>query len=212
MQAVLVAAWMLSGAAIALIMVRRGHSPILWWFLIPCGPLLALLALNAKDEEGSFKPTSVREGAAGPGSLHVLVGVDGKDSALSACRQVVDELGPALGRITLAAVLNYDVGQVQDVEVNVHAAELWLDEAAQVTVGEGGPDPSAVVLVGNTVNKLAEWAKDNDVDLIVVAGRSHSSAHHAIVGGVAHGLMVEAGCPVMVVTQASQPRGTSPGG
>lgn len=204
MQALLVIAWMLSGAAIALVMVRRGHSPFLWWILVPCGPLLVLLALSATDEEVDVSETTVREGGRGPGALDVLVGVDGHDGALHACRTLIDEMGPSLGRITLAVVLDYDVGQVEEREVRIRQAALWLNEAADAIVAEGGPDPRAVVLIGKPADELVEFARVHARDLIVVADHSHRMPRHLAAGRVTHGVMAGADCPVLIVPALSR--------
>ena len=196
---------MLAGAIIALAMVRRGHSPVLWWILIPCGPLLVLLALNARDEEAAFEPTVVHEGTPGSGPLRVLIGIDGNDGAIRASQAAVDELGPLMGMTTIVAVLDYDIGQVQDVALRIQQAKHWLSTAARALSSAGGPDPTAVVLVGNVIHEIARWAGSNDVDLIVLSSHSHPLAQRLAAGSVTSGVLADPPCPVLVVPPTSAP-------
>jgi nucleotide-binding universal stress UspA family protein len=202
MLVAIVIVWYLCGAAIALAMVRRGHSPFLWWILIPFGPLLGLVALSARDEEAGFRPVVSHAGAVGTGSLHALVGIDGKSVADDAVIHALPRLGPLLGRLTFATVLDYDIGQLQEADLRIEEAEILLEQAATRARAAGLVSPQTVVLVGDPVEELCTWADGDGVDVLVVANHSHGRPMHAVAGSVARGLLSSAPCPVVVVPVA----------
>jgi hypothetical protein len=108
--AVLGMAWGLMGVSTALVLGRRGHHPIMWLVLASVlGPLVLPLAVSAprQDRPGLGRQPSVRQ--PGPGGVDVLVRIDGSEAAVDALRSVIGILGDRLGRLTLAAVVDYDV-------------------------------------------------------------------------------------------------------
>jgi universal stress protein A len=58
---------------------------------------------------------------------------------------------------------------------------------------------STAVLVGPPPAKLVEYAKQNDIDLIVLPAFGHSGAEYALIGGVTEKLVRNAPCSVLVL-------------
>lgn len=198
MELLAIAVWILIGAAIAIPMVRRGHSPVLWWVLTFFGPLAGIIALVSRHEEGESETVEVRRGWTGPGDLDVLIGVAGTEACLDACRSVVHLLRGQIGTLTVATTIGYDTDSTSE-EVQRLDAEQALTAARRAIVEHGGPEPDAVVLVGSAADQLDAWARDHHTDLIAVASRSHSAVSHLFLGSVARGLTTGSACPVLVV-------------
>ena len=58
---------------------------------------------------------------------------------------------------------------------------------------------STAVLVGPPAAKLVEYAKQNDIDLIVLPAFGHSGSEYALIGGVTEKLVRNAPCSVLVL-------------
>lgn len=200
--AIVVAIWLLCGCAVGMWMVRRGHSPWLWLILVSLGPLSLLFALSAKDEEEQFDPRITAEGATRPAPIHVLAGIDGSQSSIDAITTAVRLFGSTVGRVTLAAVLDFEASDAHPLEDVTQVADGWLVDAARAVVRTGGPEPDRVVLVGDPAHELVEWAETHDIDTIVVASSSHWVTRHLIAGRVPHRLLDEASAPVVVMPSA----------
>ncbi|MDZ7733349.1 MAG: universal stress protein [Acidimicrobiia bacterium] len=112
---VAVVVWLLCGAGIALVIARLGHAPRLWFGLAFLGPLLALLALSQHTDDGAaVDARTLSTGEPGAGHADVLVGIDGSPESRAAVDEVVGLLGPALGRLVLAAVIDVETVQYPD--------------------------------------------------------------------------------------------------
>ncbi|MFC1554508.1 universal stress protein, partial [candidate division KSB1 bacterium] len=57
----------------------------------------------------------------------------------------------------------------------------------------------ANILTGKPSNKIVEYAKNNNVDLIVIGGRGHGKADEHLLGSTADRVIRKAQCPVLVV-------------
>jgi nucleotide-binding universal stress UspA family protein len=58
---------------------------------------------------------------------------------------------------------------------------------------------TTAVLLGPPPAKLVEYAKQNDIDLIVLPAFGHSGAEYALIGGVTEKLVRNAPCSVLVL-------------
>lgn len=195
--AIAVVVWVAIGLVIALVMIRKGHSPAIWLSLSPYGPLAGLLALSAADTERSALPEVRSTGTPGPGSLDVVIGVDGSAEAAGAVDGVLRLFGSQLGRLALAYVVDYDVHQLPGKALpNERAAEI-LDEAAASVTAAGGPVPTTVVLTGQPAETLIGYAGSEGYTL-VAAGRRGSGASKHIIGSAASRLSSHTGLPVIL--------------
>lgn len=177
------AAWLLVGIVCSAVMARRGHDPWSWGALgAVLGPLVVPLALGASrreaGERGIVRATA--PGTPGGGPIGVLAGLDGSPEALAAAVGAVSLLGPRLGTLTLATVVDYDTAGTRHQD-----AARMLDEAAAAIAGV---EPATVVLVGKPANELLEYATSHDVDVVTVGARGRGLSR-AVLGSTASALV-----------------------
>src|SRR5581483_7199947 len=104
-------AWLSIGLTLSLVMGRRGHDAFSWLILGTLfGPLGAIFAVEARDQERVRPEMVAHRESSGPGPIDVLVGLDGSPESRAALQAAVALLGPRLGRLTLATVVPYDSG------------------------------------------------------------------------------------------------------
>lgn len=163
-------AWVATGLVTAYVLRRRGHDmrPTAALGLV-LGPLFIPLARGIVREREALAPARVLSGGRrSRGSVDVVVGLLGPGERVGDVRPVLDLLGDCLGRVTVAAAVDYESAASDDwcgaklravVELEVAAALLadrW--EAATVLV-PGRPDRASV-----------RYASDTGHDLVVLAG------------------------------------------
>ena len=75
------------------------------------------------------------------------------------------------------------------------------EELARLKMDELGDSDkvTTAVIVGPPAAKLVEYAKQNDIDLIVLPAFGHSGAEYALIGGVTEKLVRNAPCSVLVL-------------
>lgn len=202
-------AWLVIGAICSFVMARRGHDAWSWAALGALfGPLVVPLALAAtkRDRETAPVVAVVHEGRQGAGSVVALVGVDGSPDAEAAACNTVRLLGPRLGRVILATVLDYDAAREGDAgKVYVEEAARMLDDAASIFCGL---DPDQVVLTGRPADALVEYAREQAVDVLAVGARGRGLST-ALLGSVAARAVRQHDVPVLVAGRpkvADEPR------
>jgi nucleotide-binding universal stress UspA family protein len=167
----------------------------MWLVLaIVFGPLVLPLAVRAlhHDRPGLLRRLST--GHPGPGSVDVLVGIDGSEAAVDALRSVIDILGDRLGRLTLAAVVDYDVAMGSGLAEERDRAETQLRRAAGVI----GLVPGTIVLSGRPAEALRKHAVEEGYELMAV-GRRGGGASRTLLGSVAAELARGGDVPVLIV-------------
>jgi nucleotide-binding universal stress UspA family protein len=182
--------WLLSGLAAALVMGRRGYDPWSWGVLGALfGPAVVPLAIGWHHRHGRAHDERVLHvGAAGPGEIAVLVGIDGSAEALVATDAAVGLLGDRLASLTLATVVDLDAAAAMHQPEGVvfeRCAQSLLDAAAARVVGAY---PTTVVLTGRPADALVGYARRHDVDLVAIGARGRGLSE-AIVGSVAEQLV-----------------------
>jgi nucleotide-binding universal stress UspA family protein len=192
---IVVLVWALLGVSMAVVMGRRGHQPFMWLVLgIVLGPLVLPLAASAirHDEPGLFERLSL--GRAGTGSVDVLVGIDGSVEAEQALRKGVGLFGWRLGRLTLAAVLDYDVAAGTFLAEDSQKAQRDLVRTAKAA----SPRPETVVLSGRPAEALRKYEVEQAYDVIVLGRKGHG-ANRVLLGSVASELARGDEVPVLIV-------------
>jgi nucleotide-binding universal stress UspA family protein len=195
--AVFVGVWVSVGLGCAFVMWRRGHHLLVWSALgIVFGPLVIPLAVESARDERRVSPV-VEAGSHGAGSVDVLIGVDGSAEARAAMCWALELFAGRLGRIALAAVLDYDTfgSSVRWNERDEAARELERD--ASEIARRGAPRPATVLLAGSPAEALRSYAAGAAFDLIVV-GRHGHGASRALLGSVASRLARESSLPVLL--------------
>lgn len=62
-----------------------------------------------------------------------------------------------------------------------------------------GLDAHSLVIQGPIIEKIADEAKRLNAAYIVIGSHGHGAMYHLVVGGVGHGILSRATCPVVVV-------------
>lgn len=192
---VVVLAWALFGVSTALLMGRRGHQPFMWLVLaIVFGPLVVPLAANAlrHHRRGLLQRLSV--GHAGTGTVDVLGGIDGSSESDQAIVSAIRMLGSRLGRVTLAAVVDYDIAADSSMAEEKDRARTEIARAASAS----GLEPETILLAGRPAEALRKHAVEEGYELIVV-GRRGRGASRVLIGSVASELARGGEVPVLVV-------------
>ena len=181
---------------------RRGHDPWTWGVAgTILGPLVLPLVLgwhwrDQRDEERLLRAATPPL-AAGP--IAVLAGVDGSPESVAAVRAAVDVLGPRLGSLTLATVLDLDATDAMNshgpgATVFEQRAQKLLDDAA-ARVAKCGP--TTVILSGRPADTLSSYAHRHNTDLIAVGARGKGLSEAAL-GSVAEQLVRQPDVLVLV--------------
>ena len=129
----------------------------------------------------------------------MLVGVDGSPESAAAVRATVDVLGPRLGSLTLATVLDLDTMEAIHTRtagqsVFEQQARTLLDEAAAPVAANG---PATVILSGRPTDALLGYAQRHHVDLVSVGARGKGLSEAAL-GSVAQELVRQPDVLVLV--------------
>jgi len=81
-------------------------------------------------------------------------------------------------------------------------AQQWFDNIKEKINMDNNNiqlQPDVVVTATSIVSAIVEYAKNKDVDLIVIGTRGRSGFKKLLLGSVASGVVTNAACPVMVV-------------
>lgn len=191
--------WALIGVTASIVMGRRGHNWFTWLLLgALLGPLvvpLGLQTVRAERRDPRVKDRLLREGSPGPGTVDILVGIDGSVQSAAALRAALDLFAERISRLTLAGVIDYDSAiSSRPWDTEQLATEQLERSAATVDVVQ----PSTVLLVGIPAAALVKHAVAEGYGLLVVGRRGHG-ATKALLGSTAMRLAHEAGIPILVV-------------
>jgi nucleotide-binding universal stress UspA family protein len=190
------------GLTTGIVMGRRGRDPWTWGIVgTLLGPLVIPLVIGShrrdpRDEERPVRAAATPE-VAGP--VSVLVGVDGSPESAAAVRAAVEILGPRLGPLTLATVLDLDAMEAIHTRtagqsVFEQQARTLLDEAAVPVTASG---PATVILSGRPADALLGYAQRHHVDLVAVGARGKGLSEAAL-GSVAEALVRQPDVLVLV--------------
>lgn len=163
------------------------------------GPLAIPVAISSIRREQAATPRLIGTGAAGPGPVDVLVGVDGSPEATAALRTVAGLLGGRLGRLTVAAVLDFDTAE-SDMQWNERERALAeLTRAADELEATLGRRPETRLLAGAPAEALGQFAADEGFELLAVGSRGWGLSK-LMLGSVAARLAEGSTVPVLIVS------------
>lgn len=137
----------------------------------------------------------------------ILVPVDGSDGALRGVRYAAG-LAKAVGAsVTLLyvydsteiAALGIMVAEVDDVAAIENQARRAALDSAGTEMGGVSYPPKKATLVGNPAEQIVTYAKDHNIDLIVMGNRGRSQFGALLLGGVSDKVVHHAHCPVLIV-------------
>ncbi len=192
--------WLAIGVVASLVMGRRGHEPATWGVLgAALGPLVIPLAVDSIRREHAPAEGMVRSVESHLGPVDVLVGIDGSLDARQALQRVIELLGSRIGRLTLAAVLDFDTADSPVQWEDRRVSEQNLGEATTDAVALGAARVGQVVLAGRPADALERHAIEDGYDLVAIGCRGHGASKVAF-GSVAVRLARSAEVPVFVVS------------
>lgn len=138
---------------------------------------------------------------------HVLVGYDGSPPSEAALDHAVEEHPDAA--ITVLSVIN-PLSAGYNAEVPIPSgAERWFRNAkaeaesrlaeAEDRAAAAGVDVETTVGVGRPERAIVEYAREHDVDHVVLGTHARTGVTRIILGGVAESVMCDSPVPVTVV-------------
>lgn len=191
---VIAAGWVLLAGAVAVFMGRRGHATFGWAVVIGAlGPFGLPLVVAAVRQERETRPHVIQQGAAMPGPVDVLVGVDGSRASELALDLVWSLFGSRLGRLCLATVIDYDQAELGARSAEIDA-QARLDRLANRFPAAS---PTLAILVGKPAGALADFADEQRFDVIAVGARGEGDSPK-VLGSVADHLTRESSVPVLL--------------
>jgi nucleotide-binding universal stress UspA family protein len=189
-----VAAWVLTGAVLAVVMRRRGHDLLAWFALGGVlGPLAIPLAVERLREH---RRPDVAHAAVGDCDL--LVGVDGSEESVTALREALALFGDRVTSVTVATVLDHDS---RDPVVGDAAREAAGRILAGTIDEVGLTGARTEILYGRADEVLTAYAEDAGIDVIVVGARGRG-ASRALFGSIAGRIVGASHVPVFVGRRA----------
>jgi nucleotide-binding universal stress UspA family protein len=191
--------WALIGVLMSMVMGRHGYSAFKWGLLgVVFGPMVIPLAMG----QGRLRPQAelLQAGAGSPGPVDVVAGVDGSPEALAALGAAVALLGPRVGRLVLASVIDYESAGVEHGETKEQAAQALEDAARPVA----HLDPELEILSGPPATALAWFVREGAFDLLVVGARGRGLSMR-LLGSVATHLACQDRFPVLIAGGRCRP-------
>ena len=142
----------------------------------------------------------------------VLVAVDGSIPSLNASNYAIDLAKKFDAELTILYVISSDLRySVEDLspvhralkEVLAVATERGqekIDQVKRKAVEKNVKVKTDIIIsVTSVVREIADYAKKNNIDVIVVGSRGMSEFKKMLLGSVASGVVTFAHCPVIVV-------------
>lgn len=166
-RAVVAIAWAGCGLLAAYFMKRRGHefrSLAILGFVL--GPLYIPLALNYARSERDVQPLRLANGHSGGGSLDVLIGLRGSADCMSDALRVLALLGPRIGRVTIAAAIDYESASSNDWCGVKSTAAVELELAS--SVASLSFQPETVIVAGLPDQAFVRYASQNGHHLLLM--------------------------------------------
>jgi nucleotide-binding universal stress UspA family protein len=145
-------------------------------------------------------------GEAGEISYKLIVtAIDGSPSALAAVGHAAMLAKLTGARLKIIYVVDthvaFQLGNYQQLALETleQDGEQWLAEAVKIARDAGVGDVDGEAMSGSPRVVIVDWAKENDVSLIVVGSHGYSRLTYLLIGSVADYVVHYAHCPVMVV-------------
>ena len=154
------------------------------------------------------QPVSVRF----PGDVlcrfqRILVPTDFSEASRPALRYATAFAQPCGSEVTLVHVIEpspYPEFGYAAIPVKEAGLKREANEKLEVQCRElarAGVKASSVIRTGNAFHEIAEQAREQNADLIVIATHGRGAVAHALVGSTAERVVRHAPCPVLVVRE-----------
>ena len=140
----------------------------------------------------------------------IMVPFDGSTNAETALQKAVELAALTGGEILILTVYRHhsmleasfsmvrpaDPGNMDDA-MRDHAREV-ADHAKRIAQETGASQVRAFIKAGQPARTIIAWAKEKEVDLIVLSSRGMGSVEGYLLGSVSHKVTALAECPVLV--------------
>lgn len=167
--------WCALGAAVAVVLSRRGHDlRTLGPLGIALGPLLIGFATaSLRPQERAARPFVLREPTTlGPGQ-RVLVAVLGDPRLVADALPVLRMTEGRIAQVEIAGIITYEAAGADGDDVDRDTAAAALRDAS-VFLDEY--EPGLVLLPGRGVSAVTRYIDERGVDLVLVAGDDNAQA------------------------------------
>lgn len=140
----------------------------------------------------------------------VLVPIDFSDYSKSALKYAVNFTKSFNAEIILIYVVepviyppDFSMGQIAMPSINTEWDDRAKDELAKLAKNEisGFNSVKTVIKTGKPFVEIIETAKEEDVDLIIIATHGHSGVEHILFGSTAEKVVRKAPCPVLTLRE-----------
>ena len=143
----------------------------------------------------------------------ILVAYDGTQSSIAALDQAVEIAERNDAKLTIACVIpvmaaayGIEMPPGASVVETIEGARRMLAEAKTKVAQKGVAHVETVLLEGDPVDRILEYADKNPPNLIVAGSRGLSDAGRFFLGSVSDGILHHARCSVLVVKSGILPR------
>jgi nucleotide-binding universal stress UspA family protein len=189
--------WVSIGILAGFLMARQGHSWFAWTFLgAVLGPIVVPIVIAELRRYGGVQGHVLTAGSPGAGSVDALVGIDGSPESLAALDGVVRLIGPRLGRLTLAAVMEHGYQQTPAGVEEEKRARALLEAAAKSVFTVSA---ETVLLQGRPADALSRHVEREGHNIVAIGSRGRG-ATKALLGSVASRLARHSPAPVLIVS------------
>ena len=140
----------------------------------------------------------------------VLVPIDFSDYSKSALKYAINFAKSFDAEIILVYVVepiiyppDFSMGQIAMPSINTEWDERAKDELTKLAKNEiaGVNSVKTVIKTGKPFVEIIETAKEEDVDLIIIATHGHSGVEHILFGSTAEKVVRKAPCPVLTLRE-----------
>lgn len=140
----------------------------------------------------------------------VLVPIDFSDYSKSALKYAVNFAKSFSAEVILIYVVepiiyppDFSMGQIAMPSINTEWDERAKDELAKLAKNEitGVNSVKTIIKTGKPFVEIIETAKEENVDLIIIATHGHSGVEHILFGSTAEKVVRKAPCPVLTLRE-----------
>ncbi|MCW5824667.1 MAG: universal stress protein [Cyanobacteria bacterium TGS_CYA1] len=137
-------------------------------------------------------------------AAHIAVGLDGSDSSWEAFRQSLEMAKLQAATLHLVSVQeeqepSYSASELIKAEHDRRENLLKIQTEAKALAKAEQIEVHAVILHGKPIEKIVGYVKENNIQLLVMGYKGHSSLIDAMLGNQVEKLIRYAPCTVMVV-------------
>ena len=147
------------------------------------------------------------------GIQHILVPIDFSEHSKNSLKYAIPYAVQFNARLDLLYVVeptvypaDFSFGQVGFPNIEEELRKRGSEELDTLLKTEikGRASAIAVVRTGKPFYEINEYARENDIDLIIIATHGHTGVEHMLFGSTVEKVVRKAPCPVLVVRNSEQ--------